>query len=83
MARHESERPDGIEAVSIVTPNHMHFKAAETFLSRRISVICDKPITNSLAEAQRLHDMASRSGAAFILTHNYSGYPMIRQARHG
>ena len=81
MARKEAEREDGIEAVSIVTPNHMHFKAAEAFLSKRISVICDKPITNTLSEAQRLHDIASRSGAAFILTHNYSGYPMVRQAR--
>ncbi len=81
MARRESERVDGIEAVSIVTPNHMHFAAAEAFLNRRVSVICDKPVTNTLTEAKRLHDIASRSGASFILTHNYSGYPMIRQAR--
>lgn len=81
MARKESEREYGIEVVSIVTPNHMHFQAAETFLNRRISVICDKPMTNTLSEAQRLHDIAERSGAAFILTHNYSGYPMVRQAR--
>lgn len=81
MARKEAERADGIDAVSIVTPNYMHFKAAEAFLNKGISVICDKPITNTLSEAQRLHDIAQRSGAAFILTHNYSGYPMIRQAR--
>lgn len=81
MARRESARRDGIEVVAIVTPNHMHFRAAEAFLSNRISVICDKPMTNTLSEAQRLHDMAARSGVAFILTHNYSGYPMIRQAR--
>ncbi|MGI9401989.1 MAG: Gfo/Idh/MocA family protein [Rhizobiaceae bacterium] len=81
MARKEADRPDGIEAVAIVTPNHMHFRAAEAFLAKRISVICDKPITNTLSEALRLNDMAKRSGAAFILTHNYSGYPMVRQAR--
>ena len=81
MARRESDRDDGIEVVSIVTPNHMHFAAAEAFLNRRISVICDKPITNTVSEARRLHDLASRSGAAFVLTHNYSGYPMIRHAR--
>lgn len=81
MAEREALRSDGIDAVSIVTPNHMHFAAAEAFLLKGISVICDKPMTNTLIEAQRLHDIAQRSGAAFILTHNYSGYPMIRQAR--
>lgn len=81
MADKEALRPDTIDAVSIVTPNHMHFAAAEAFLQKGISVICDKPMTNTLVEAQRLHDIAERSGAAFILTHNYSGYPMIRQAR--
>jgi predicted dehydrogenase len=81
MAEKEALRVDTIDAVSIVTPNHMHFAAAEAFLQKGISVICDKPMTNTLVEAQRLHDIAERSGAAFILTHNYSGYPMIRQAR--
>lgn len=81
MAEREALRADGIDAVSIVTPNHMHFAAAEAFLLKGISVICDKPMTNTLVEAQRLHDIAQRSGAAFILTHNYSGYPMVRQAR--
>lgn len=81
MAEREALRVDGIDAVSIVTPNDMHFVAAEAFLLKGISVICDKPMTNTLVEAQRLHDIAERSGAAFILTHNYSGYPMVRQAR--
>lgn len=81
MAEKEVLREDTIDVVSIVTPNHMHFAAAEAFLQKGISVICDKPMTNTLIEAQRLHDIAQRSGAAFILTHNYSGYPMVRQAR--
>lgn len=81
MAEREALRDDGIDAVSIVTPNHMHFAAAEAFLLKGISVICDKPMTNTLVEAQRLHEIAERSGTAFILTHNYSGYPMVRQAR--
>ncbi|MCR9235419.1 MAG: Gfo/Idh/MocA family oxidoreductase [Alphaproteobacteria bacterium] len=81
MARSENARPDGIDAVAIVTPNHMHFKVAETFLNLGFHVICDKPMTLSLTEAQRLHDMVSRSSRVFVLTHNYSGYPMVRQAR--
>jgi len=81
MARKEKERADGTEVVSIVTPNHMHFAAAEAFLNAGISVICDKPMTTTLTEANRLHDLAERSNASFILTHNYSGYPMIRDAR--
>lgn len=81
MARSENARPDGIDAVAIVTPNHMHFKVAETFLNLGFHVICDKPMTLSLIEAQRLHDMVSRSSRVFVLTHNYSGYPMVRQAR--
>ena len=81
MAARESEREDGIEAVSIVTPNHMHFSAAEAFLQRGIHVICDKPVTTTLFEAQRLRDLAQTANRAFILTHNYTGYPMVRQAR--
>ena len=81
MAETESARDDGIEAVSIVTPNHLHFAAAKAFLQQGIHVICDKPLTSSLDDARELVKIASDSRAMFVLTHNYTGYPMIRQAR--
>ncbi|WP_370195898.1 Gfo/Idh/MocA family protein [Aurantimonas coralicida] len=81
MAATEAEREDGIEAVAIVTPNHMHFPVAKTFLEVGIHVICDKPMTTTLAEAQELAEIAAASGKVFVLTHNYTGYPIIRQAR--
>ena len=81
MAAAEAARPDGIEAVSIVTPNHVHAAAAQAFLSRGIHVICDKPLTATMAQADALAQAVRASGALFILTHNYTGYPMIRQAR--
>ena len=81
MARAEARRKDGIEAVAIVTPNHMHAPVAMEFLRRGIHVICDKPLTATLAQARRLAAAAARSQAIFVLTHNYTGYPMVRQAR--
>jgi predicted dehydrogenase len=81
MARREARLREGIEAVAIVTPNHMHAPAARAFLKRGIHVICDKPLTATLPEAKRLAREAARSKALFVLTHNYTGYPMIRQAR--
>jgi predicted dehydrogenase len=81
MAIREAKLKDGIEAVSIVTPNHMHYPAAKEFLSRGIHVICDKPLTSNLADAKKLLKAAKDSDALFILTHNYTGYPMMRQAR--
>ena len=81
MAAAEAARPDGIEVVSIVTPNHVHGPAARAFLDAGIHVICDKPLTTTLAEARELAALATRSGLVFALTHNYTGYPMIRQAR--
>lgn len=81
MAIREARRKDGIEAVSIVTPNHMHYEAAKEFLKRSIHVICDKPLTSTLADAKKLVKVAQKSEALFILTHNYTGYPMVRQAR--
>lgn len=81
MAKAEAARPDGIEAVSIVTPNHMHAPAAKAFLEAGIHVICDKPITTTVGEAQELVDLVKKTGKVFVLTHNYTGYPMIRQAR--
>jgi predicted dehydrogenase len=81
MASREARRKDGIQAVAIVTPNHMHAPAAKEFLKRGIHVICDKPLTATLPEAKALAKAAAKSDALFILTHNYTGYPMIRQAR--
>ncbi|RIY00075.1 gfo/Idh/MocA family oxidoreductase [Aureimonas flava] len=81
MARAEAARPDGVEVVSIVTPNHMHAPAARAFLEAGIHVICDKPLAVSVAEAEELVALRERSGRIFALTHNYTGYPLIRQAR--
>ena len=81
MAAQEANRADGIEAVAIVTPNHMHFPIAQEFLKHGIHVICDKPMTSTLADAEKLAQLAETSDALFVLTHNYTGYPMIRQAR--
>ena len=81
MAAKEAARPDGIEAVSIVTPNHVHYPAAKAFLERGIHVICDKPLTSSLEDAKKLKAVADKAKALFVLTHNYTGYPMVRQAR--
>lgn len=81
MAEKEAARPDGIEAVSIVTPNHVHYPAAKAFLERGIHVICDKPLTSSLEDAKKLKAVADKAKALFVLTHNYTGYPMVRQAR--
>ncbi len=81
MAKREARLRDGIEAVAIVTPNHMHFPVAKAFLQRGIHVICDKPLTATLREAKKLAEIAQKSGKVFALTHNYTGYPMIRQAR--
>ncbi len=81
MAKAEAARPDGIEAVAIVTPNHMHAPAARAFLEAGIHVICDKPLTTTVAEAEELVQLVKKSGKVFAVTHNYTGYPMIRQAR--
>lgn len=81
MAKAEAARPDGIEAVAIVTPNHMHAPAAKAFLEAGIHVICDKPLTTTVAEAEELVQLVKKTGKVFAVTHNYTGYPMIRQAR--
>ena len=81
MAIREARLKNGIEAVSIVTPNHVHYAVAREFLKRGIHVICDKPLTSNLPDAKKLVKAAEASGAIFVLTHNYTGYPMVRQAR--
>ncbi len=81
MARSESARPDGIEAVAIVTPNHLHFPIACAFLKAGIHVICDKPMTATVQEAQELVRIVEAGPALFALTHNYTAYPLVREAR--
>jgi len=81
MALEESKREDGIEVVSIVTPNHMHAGPAIEFLQKDIHVICDKPMTATMDDAQKLMSAIKSSKAHFFLTHNYSGYPVIREMR--
>lgn len=81
MAQAEALRPDGIDAVAIVTPNHLHAAVATAFLQAGIAVICDKPMTATLAEAEELADLVASSGTPFVLTQTYTGYPMVREAR--
>ena len=81
MARAESAREDGIEAVAVVTPNDSHVPVSECFLRQGIHVICDKPLANSTADAEALRDAVRESGCVFALTHNYAGYPIVREAR--
>lgn len=81
MARRESQREDGIDAVAIVTPNYLHAPVASAFLEAGIHVICDKPLAISLAEGQALSALARAKRRVFALTHVYAGYPMVRHAR--
>ena len=81
MAKREARLKGGIEAVAIVTPNNLHAPVAREFLKRGIHVICDKPLTATLSEAKALRKAAEASDALFVLTHNYTGYPMMRHAR--
>lgn len=81
MARAESAREDGVEAVAVVTPNDSHVPVSTCFLRHGIHVICDKPLANSLSDAEALRDVVGESGRVFALTHNYTGYPMVREAR--
>ncbi|MEO8741301.1 MAG: Gfo/Idh/MocA family oxidoreductase [Casimicrobiaceae bacterium] len=82
MAAAEAQRPDGIECVIIVTPNDTHAPASLAFVHRGIDVVCDKPMANSLAEAMAVEQAAAKHGVLFALTHNYSAYPMVFEARH-
>ncbi len=81
MAKAEAARPDGIEVVAIVTPNHLHFAVAKAFLEQSIHLICDKPVTSNLDDALALKSLIRETGCHFLLTHNYTGYPMAREAR--
>jgi predicted dehydrogenase len=81
MAQAEAARPDGIDAVSIVTPNHLHHAMCVPFLEAGIHVICDKPMTTTLAEAEDLVRRVKETGLVFVVTQNNTGYPMVRHAR--
>ncbi len=81
MAKAEAQRPDGVEAIAIVTPNHVHAGPTYAFLKAGVHVICDKPLTLSLAEAKKMRTAVEKSGRIFALTHNYTGYPLVRRAR--
>lgn len=83
MAKAEAKLPEGerIDFVSIVTPNDTHFPIAKTFLTAGFNVICDKPMTLTLAQAKQLRTLVYKSKKVFALTHNYSGYPMVKEAK--
>ena len=81
MAKKEGKLKHGIEAVAIVTPNHLHCVVAKAFLEAGIHVICDKPLSSSLEDAEQIEKIVEGSGLIFAITYNYSGYPMVRHAR--
>jgi predicted dehydrogenase len=83
MAEAEAKLPADkrIDFVSIATPNHTHFEIAKAFAEKGINVICDKPLTFDLKQAEELADIVKKTGVVFGVTHNYTGYPLVRQAR--
>ena len=83
MAEQESRLLEGerIDFVSIVTPNHVHFQVAKAFIEAGFHVVCDKPMTNTVEDAESLCKLVSKHDTVFALTHNYTGYPMVKQAR--
>jgi predicted dehydrogenase len=83
MAQAEAALPpdERIELVSVVTPNHLHFPVARTFLEAGFHVACDKPLTTTLEDAETLCRMVSEGDRIFAVTHNYTGYPMVKEAR--
>lgn len=84
MLEEESRRPigDRIDFVTIATPNHLHYPIAKAFIEAGFNVVCDKPMTRTLQEAKSLAALVANSGVVFALTHNYTGYPLVKQARH-
>jgi len=81
MAKAEAAREDGIDFVSIVVQNHLHFAVAKTFIEAGINVICDKPLALTLEQGKELQELVKKSGLVFALTHNYTGYPMVKEAK--
>ena len=82
MAEAEASLPDGIDFVMVTVPNHLHYPVARTFLEHGIHVVCDKPMTFNLEEARALVELVEQKKLIFALTHNYTGYPAVRHARH-
>ena len=82
MAEAEASLPDGIDFVMVTVPNYLHYPVARTFLEHGIHVVCDKPMTFNLEEAQTLVELVEQKKLIFALTHNYTGYPAVRHARH-
>ncbi len=82
MAIEESKMSDGIDFVIVATPNHLHLPAARAFLEAGVHVVCDKPLAADLEQAEQLAAVAGNSGRLFALTQTYTGYPMVREARH-
>ena len=82
MAQAECERVDGIDFVIVATPNDLHVAVAQAFLEAGIHVICDKPLARTLEEGEQLAQVLAESGCLFALTHAYTGYPLVREARH-
>jgi len=81
MAKAESSREDGIDFVVIVTPNNSHYEISKTFLDHGIHVVCDKPLTTTLEDAETLGEVVEKSGLMFGVTYTYTGYPMVKHAR--
>jgi predicted dehydrogenase len=82
MAETEAKRKtDGVDFVTVATPNHTHFEIAKTFAEAGINVMCDKPLTFDLAQAEELLKVVEKTKVVFGVTHNYTGYPLVRQAR--
>ena len=81
MAEAEAGRDDGIEVVSVVTPNWLHAPVAHAFVERGVHVVCDKPMTTTLGDAEALVRAVREHDVVFALTHNYTGYPLVKQAR--
>jgi len=81
MAEAESAREDGIDFVSIVVQNHLHYAVAKVFLEAGIHVICDKPLALDIEQGKELQELVKKTGLIFALTHNYTGYPMVKEAK--
>ena len=82
MAKKESKRSDGIEALGIMTPSGDHYKIAKLFIENKIHIICDKPLTATVEDAIKLQKLVKKNKIVFALTHNYSAYPMLREAKY-
>ena len=81
MAKKEAIRSDGIQALGIMTPSGDHYKIAKEFIKNNIHIICDKPLTASIEDAEKLQKLVKKKKIVFALTHNYSAYPMLREAK--